>query len=193
VGTIDFYLASKGKKITGIEISHDAVTIARKNAKLFKLDKQITFIRAEFPHKIPHSTYDLVIFSVVIEHLEDDNKALSDIWKVLKPGGLLIITTPSQNAPLYRMGLLHEFDKEVGHLRRYTKRGLESLVRKNGYEIIVSGKHEGIIRNFLFTNATAGKLIRFIRWKISNIVTFIDNLTIPLFGESDIYVVARKK
>src|SRR6266536_876186 len=53
VGTIDFYLASKGKKVTGIEISENTVSIAQENAKLFHLDKKIDFIVAEFPHKVP--------------------------------------------------------------------------------------------------------------------------------------------
>jgi len=192
VGTIDFYLASKGKKVTGVEISKSAVEIAKYNAKLFNLDKKINFIIAEFPNKILRRNYDLVIFSEVIEHLEDDNKALHDIWKVLKNNGLLIITTPSKNAPLYRMGLLSNFDKSVGHLRRYTENEIRILVEKNGYKVISSGRHEGILRNFLFTNSIAGKLIRVMKWKISDIVAFIDHLTIPLFGESDIYVVAKK-
>jgi SAM-dependent methyltransferase len=192
VGTIDFYLASKGKKVTGIEISENAVDIARKNAKLFKLDKNIEFIVSEFPHKVRSKKYDLAILSEVIEHLENDKAVLKDIWKVLKPGGILIITTPSQNAPLYRMGLLKEFDKSVGHLRRYSLDGLKALVEDSGYEIIDTGKHEGILRNFLFTNIIAGKLLRYIRWKLSNIVTFIDNYTIPFFGESNLHVVARK-
>src|SRR6266404_5623131 len=48
VGTIDFYLASKGKKVTGIEISENAVSVASANAKLFGLDKKINYIAAEF-------------------------------------------------------------------------------------------------------------------------------------------------
>ncbi len=192
VGTIDFYLASKGKKVTGIEISTNAVEIAKANAKVFKLDKKINYIAAEFPSKVPQNNYDLVLFSEVIEHLENDTKALKDIWKVLKPGGLLIITTPSKNAPLYRLGLLDNFEREVGHLRRYTQEGLKELVENNGFQIISSGKHEGILRNFLFTNPVAGKLLRFVRWKISDIVTTIDYLTIPLFGESNISLIAKK-
>lgn len=192
VGTIDFYLASKGKKVTGIEISQNAVEVAKANAKLFDLDKKITFIAAEFPHKVPDKNYDLVIFSEVIEHLEDDQKALQDINKILKPGGLLIITTPSIHAPLYKIGLLNGFDREVGHLRRYTKEGLAELVKKSGYKIVSVGQHEGILRNFLFTNPVAGKSLRFVRWQVSDLVSVIDSATIPLFGASNIHLVAKK-
>jgi 2-polyprenyl-3-methyl-5-hydroxy-6-metoxy-1,4-benzoquinol methylase len=193
VGTVDFYMASKGKKVTGIEISKKAVTIAKANAKLFKLDKKLEFITAKFPHKIQDKNYDLVIFSEVIEHLEDDQKVLHDIRQVLKPNGLLIITTPSLHAPLYRMGMLDEFDKEVGHLRRYTKDELISLVKNNGYKIVSVTVHEGILRNFLFTHPVAGKFLRLVRWPFSGIISGIDYLTIPLFGASSIHLIAKKK
>lgn len=192
VGTIDFYLASKGKKVTGIEISRNAVDIAKKNAKFFKLDKQIEYINSAFPYKIKKKDYDLVLFSEVIEHLENDEKALNDIRNVLKPGGLLVITTPSKNAPLYRLGLLDNFEKEVGHLRRYTLEELKALVEKNGFKVISLGRHEGIIRNFLFTNPVAGKFLRFVHWRISDLIAFLDYLTIPLLGESNIYIIAKK-
>lgn len=192
VGTIDFYLADKGKNVTGIEISKQAVELAKKNSQLFKLEKKITFINAAFPSKISQSKFDLVIFSEVIEHLENDEKVLKDIWKVLKPGGLLVITTPSLNAPLYRLGLLKNFDKKVGHLRRYTTHGLIKVISESGFDVITFGKHEGILRNFLFTNDAAGKLIKFIRGFFSEFIALIDSLTIPLMGESNIHFVAKK-
>lgn len=192
VGTIDFYLASLGKNVTGIEISQNAVSIAQKNAAMFHLDKKIRFINAEFPHEINNNKYDMVIFSEVIEHLENDGKALRDIRKVLKPGGYLVITTPSQNAPLFKLGLLDSFDKKVGHVRRYSTESLQSLVEKNGFHTITVKEHEGVLRNFLFTNPVAGKSIRFIKWKLSTIFTFADTITIFLFGTCSIHLVAKK-
>jgi SAM-dependent methyltransferase len=192
VGTIDFYLGSKGKNVTGIEISQQAVNIAKLNAKIFNLEKKIEFINSTFPSRTITNKYDLVIFSEVIEHLENDKKALNDIWKVLKPGGFLIITTPSMNAPLYRLQLVHRFDKRVGHLRRYTIGNLSNIVIECGFNIILVGKHEGIIRNFLFTNKFAGKFIKFIKGVLSTFVSFVDSLTIPITGESNIHLVAQK-
>lgn len=192
VGTIDFFLASKGKNVTGIEISSNAVKIARLNAKQFMLDKKILFINASFPSKIPAIKYDLVIFSEVIEHLKDDSKAIKDIWRVLKPGGLLIITTPSKSAPLYRLGLLSNFDKEVGHLRRYTLSDLSNLVKNSGFQILETGKHEGILRNFLFTNKYASKTLRFVRWGVADVITMIDKASIQILGASNLSIVAKK-
>ncbi|HVZ59065.1 MAG TPA: class I SAM-dependent methyltransferase [Patescibacteria group bacterium] len=192
VGTIDFYLASKGIKVTGLEISEQAVELAKKNAKLFGLEKKITFINAAFPSKVPQNKYDLVILSEVLEHLRKDIEALRDIRQVLKPAGILIITTPSQNAPLYRLGLLNKFDHEVGHLRRYSLIELLNILEKNGYTIIASGKQEGLLRNFFFTKSHSKIILKMVRGGITNIIIYVDKLFLYFFGESNIYIIATK-
>ena len=53
-------------------------------------------------------------------------------------------------------------------------------------------KNEGILRNFLFLNPIAGKFIRFIKFFLVDVVTYLDNATVPLFGESDLIVVLEK-
>jgi len=63
-----------------------------------------------------------------------------------------------------------------------------------GFNILETNKTEGVIRNFLFTNQLGGFLLRILnKWPISNVVTVLDNLTIRLLGESNIYLVAEKK
>lgn len=192
VGTIDFYLASQEKEVVGIEVSKKALETARTNAQLFGLEKKIKFRQMNFPKEAPSEKFDLIICSEVLEHLEDDRSAASSMYNLLKKGGVAVISVPSQNAPLYKLGLLKDFDKEVGHLRRYTEQEISTVFRKAGFRIDSIEKTEGILRNFLFTNKTAGKLIKFIRWRISDLVTALDNLTIPIFGESQIFVVAGK-
>ena len=45
---------------------------------------------------IPNETYDLVISSECIEHTADPKKALSELARVLKPGGTIIVTSPNR-------------------------------------------------------------------------------------------------
>lgn len=106
----------------------------------------------------------------------------------------MIASSPSKNAPLYRMGALKTFDRKVGHLRRYSENDFVDLFKKEGFVILETNKTEGILRNFLFTNPFGGFLLRILNKKpFSRVVTFIDNLSVPLFGESDIYIVAQKR
>jgi len=75
-------------------------------------------------------TFDTVFALNVIEHIKDDTKALSNCFKLLKPGGHLIVLVPSYNA------LYNGFDEGLGHYRRYNKHLLSELFRTNHFKII---------------------------------------------------------
>lgn len=190
-GTLSLYYAKKGNNVTGIDISKNAVGSANESAKILRLNN-VRFSQVNFPKSLPVGKYDFIILTEVLEHLKDDELALRKINSLLNKGGILFISTPSQNAPLYKLGLLSGFDKEVGHLRRYSIDELVKKCEKNGLTVVKTKKTEGIIRNFLFTNPYAGKVVRFIKFQISDMVTVVDNMTVPIFGESNIFVVAKK-
>lgn len=194
VGTVDFYLESRAKSVTGIDISKKGIVTARESLKIMKLEKNIIFKQMEFPKNAPASKFDLIICSEVLEHLKNDKKAVSRIYNLLNKNGIVIASSPSQNAPLYKLGLLKGFDKKVGHIRRYTVNSFANLFRKSGFGIIEIKKKEGIFRNFLFTNFIGGLVLRIVNKEpFSDIVTFVDNITIPVFGESQLYIIAKKK
>ena len=88
--------------------------------------------------------------------------------------------------------LLKKFDNKVGHLRRYSVNSFKSLFEQNGFKVVETVKNEGIFRNLLFTNETLGELIRLFKGPISDFVTFLDMLTLYMFGESNIILTARK-
>lgn len=192
VGTLAFYLASKGNKVRGVDISEKAITTCKESAKSLNLHTLTSFKVMNFPKEIPRGKFDFILCSEVIEHLKDDNLAIKKIYFLLKPGGIAIISTPSVNAPLYRFGLAKEFDEKVGHLRRYLVEDLVNMAQKCNFKVLQTRKTEGILRNFLFINPIAGKFVRFIKFYISDLVTIIDNSLIKLFGESQIFIVLQK-
>ena len=190
-GTLGFYFADKGYDILGIDISEKAISDCKKSAEYLKL-KNAKFQTIDFPNKIPKGKFDIVIFTEVIEHLKDDKLAIKKISNLLKENGLLILSTPSKNAPLYRLGLTKKFDEKVGHLRRYDIGTLEKYFRENNFIIEEEIKVEGIIRNFLFINPLAGKSIRFLKSYIGDVATYLDYLSLLAFGESNSIIIARK-
>lgn len=107
----------------------------------------------------------------------------------------MLLTTPSENAPLYRMGLLRSFDTKVGHLRRYNKVELTKLINDKGFKIQVFEIKEGILRNFLFTFKIGNFPLRVInKLKIlGDVFTVADNILLKLFGGSNYYILAKKK
>jgi SAM-dependent methyltransferase len=81
------------------------------------------------PTYVP-SGVDSVLYLNVLEHVADDRAELAKAWRVLRPRGHLLIFAPAL-AWLYS-----DFDKHVGHYRRYTKRGLCGLVADTGFDVI---------------------------------------------------------
>lgn len=73
--------------------------------------------------------FDSVIYINVLEHIEDDRAELGGAFRALKPGGHLVIFVPAL-AWLYS-----DFDREIGHFRRYTRGGLIELVRETGFSV----------------------------------------------------------
>lgn len=72
------------------------------------------------------SDFDLVCAFEVLEHIEDDQAALHDWAKLITPGGSLVLSVP---AGPKRYG---EWDKAVGHYRRYSPARLESVLTEAG-------------------------------------------------------------
>lgn len=71
-------------------------------------------------------SFDSVLCTEVIEHLEEPEKAFLEFYRVLKPGGCALITNPF-------IWHLHE---EPRDFYRYSKYGLEYLALKAGFEIV---------------------------------------------------------
>ncbi len=191
-GTLGFYAASKGCCVVGVDVSSKVISTCKKSAAGLGLSDKVRFKTIDFPKKLPNGSYDLIFFIEVMEHLEDDDIAIAKIYKLLNRNGILILSTPSINAPLHRWGFAQKFDIKVGHLRRYDINMLSNMIEKKGFKIIKTKKTEGLLRNFLYYNSYAGKIIRFIKYFFSDVVTFIDNLLISIFGESNIVIVAKK-
>jgi len=69
--------------------------------------------------------FDAIIYIDVIEHIEQDAQELEKASKYLKPGGHLIVLVPAHNF------LFSEFDKSIGHFRRYNKQMLAAAAPKS--------------------------------------------------------------
>ncbi len=70
------------------------------------------------------------VFSLnVLEHIEDDAAAVSDLFDLLKPGGRLFVYVPAFNS------LFTSMDSHVGHRRRYRLRELVHLIEDAGFVV----------------------------------------------------------
>ena len=74
-------------------------------------------------------TYDLVFALNVVEHIRDDRLALSNMRRLLKPGGVMFVLVPAY--PF----LFNNFDRALEHYRRYTRKSL-AAVHPTGIAVI---------------------------------------------------------
>ncbi|CAN5246352.1 class I SAM-dependent methyltransferase [soil metagenome] len=66
----------------------------------------------------------------VIEHLDDDVRALREYTRVLEPGGVVLLTVPAYQ------GLFSYHDVRAGHRRRYSARRLRAAAAEAGIEVV---------------------------------------------------------
>lgn len=77
---------------------------------------------------VDDASVDIAIASDVIEHLPDDAAAVRELVRVLRPGGLALITVPAYPS------LMGAHDRALGHYRRYTRGMLVETVTGSGLE-----------------------------------------------------------
>lgn len=105
-GTADFALAASSLKevtVTGVDIAEDMLAIGREKVTAKGLDKRIELVCAD-SENLPFESnkFDATIVSFGVRNFENLEKGLSEILRVIKPGGLLIVlegSTP-QHQPM---------------------------------------------------------------------------------------------
>ncbi|HME90969.1 MAG TPA: glycosyltransferase, partial [Myxococcaceae bacterium] len=87
-----------------------------------------------------NASFDCVISSQVIEHLAYDEVLFSEMWRVLRPGGMLILGTPDYATigwrivePSYRFLLPWGYADE--HITHYTRKNLTEIVTRHGFSV----------------------------------------------------------
>ena len=78
--------------------------------------------------------FDNAVSSEVLEHIPDDRTAMSEVFRILRPRGRLILTVP------HRMAYFAMDDRYVSHMRRYEISGLTRLLKRTGFQVTHVGK-----------------------------------------------------
>ncbi len=86
-------------------------------------------------------SFDVVINSQVIEHIPEDPEIMNEMWRVLRPGGTLILGTPDYGrwswvALEWMYGKVLEGGYAHEHITHYTRQSLAELIRANGFEVL---------------------------------------------------------
>jgi len=114
-GALSYLLQRRGALVTGVDNEQQGLDFAQKNVSEAK------FVNASaYDLPFPDESFDLVVSSELIEHLDRPETMLSETKRVLKPAGRLVLTTPHR---------LTEKPGDKYHFHEFFPEELESLVK----------------------------------------------------------------
>jgi SAM-dependent methyltransferase len=123
----------RAHSVTGADVSE--VALERARGRVAELVK----IASDEPLPFEDGSFDLVLCVETIEHVRDVQLLLSEVRRVLRPGGELAVTTPAHSRltalKLALVGWEREFEPLSPHLRFFTKRSLRGLLAEMGFEV----------------------------------------------------------
>jgi SAM-dependent methyltransferase len=188
-------LAGFGSRVIGLEYDFERAAQARVRSM------EILNAAGEFI-PFPSGTFDLILSHEVIEHVQDDRAAVSEMLRVLKPGGRAVIFCPNRGYPFETHGIYwkgkyyfgnklfvnylprHLRDKLAPHVRAYSRRDLQKLFEGLDAKFIerriVFGAYDNIISRF----GALGKLLR-------DMLQFLESTPLKTFGLSHFWVVEK--
>jgi len=136
----------------------------------------------------PNRRFDAILYIDVLEHIEDDAAELRRAAERLRPNGALIVLSPAYES------LFSEFDRAVGHFRRYTKRTLlavcpPQLRPERSFYLDSVGMLTSLVNRHLLKQGTpTSAQIRLWDRTIVPISRVVDLLVLRSFGRSVIAI-----
>lgn len=108
-GNFAIHLAGMGARMTAMDFSEAAIQIARDRSQRMQVDVDWKVGDAQNT-QLPDNAFDVVISCECMEHVPEPQRMMAELSRILKPGGRLLLTTPSQlNAQL--LGWAHAWWK----------------------------------------------------------------------------------
>ena len=136
-----------GCKLVGLELDEDVIRKAYRNVGqlpgVFLTQANI------YQQPYPDNYFDGVILSEILEHIDEDVRGLREVYRMLKPGGVVAITVPNANYPFWwdpiNKTLETVFHTHIGkgplaglwanHVRLYTAKQLSRAVLDAGFVV----------------------------------------------------------
>lgn len=186
----------KTKKVVGVDLSAERL----ERLKLKKIPGlELLLSDASSVKELNNNDFDLIFNTQVIEHVEDDKKLLSEIYRMLKKGGILYISSVVKSKYGWYVHRCNgKWVLDPTHVREYSsEKEFNSLVESQGFKIVKTKMTlyyftpiEFLIRR-IYYRITRSKNMNsfFLRHKALNILR---RIKIPVFGYHIIELIAKK-
>ena len=147
-------------------------------------------------------SFDKIIASEVLEHIHDDDEALRELFRVLKPGGTIAITVPAYFPERICWALSDEYHAPIevgGHVRIYKRSKLELKMKTTGFKPVDYHRAHALHSPYWWLKCAVGPkndknpfvkaYLRFLTWDIVKQPLFtriLEKLLQPVLGKSAI-------
>src|SRR4030042_2375692 len=118
-------LSDDGWDTLGLDGERNAVKWSHRRGMVVK---QIDLETDKFP--FPDNYFEAVLALDVLEHLRNESFVLTEIRRVLKPKGIVIITVPAYQ------WLFNYWDKMLGHQRRYSINNFKRKIKEHTFQVV---------------------------------------------------------
>jgi ubiquinone/menaquinone biosynthesis C-methylase UbiE len=127
----------------------DVSSVALKRAAARLPDAEIALVEPDAPLPFVDGEFELVLCAETIEHVRDVQLFLSEVRRVLRPGGGLALTTPAHDRltalRLLVRGFESGFDPLSPHLRFFTRRSVTQLLDAMGFDVMSVQRRAGTL------------------------------------------------
>jgi SAM-dependent methyltransferase len=151
-GAFTAQVAGAGHEVIGVEVAEAALERCRRRHP----GLEFGLVPIDGPLPFEDGSFELVWASEVIEHVADTALWLSEVRRVLVPGGRLLLTTPSHGRAAIALFGLERYAEPLGdHLHLYTRRSLATLLEEFGFSGVAVRAVAGVpgLRRLLLARA----------------------------------------
>jgi SAM-dependent methyltransferase len=151
-GDLTAVLAGAGAHVFGVEVAEAAVGRARRRHPQLRFE----LAPIDGPLPVEDGSFDVVWASEVIEHVADTARWLSEVRRVLVPGGRLLLTTPNHGRLALALHGVERYSEPLGdHLHLYNTGSLRTLLDEFDFTHVEIGRRDGppLLRRLLTARA----------------------------------------
>ena len=189
-GTFTEMLAGQAKRVVASDISERCVSRLRER---FSAEESVEILHGSVGSAAAHGPFDSVILINVLEHIEDDDGALREIGgRLLRPGGRVVLWVPAFSL------LYSDFDRRIGHYRRYRRPGLRAQLSEAGYQVLdiryvnaVGAVAWLVLARILRRTPTNGTAVKVFDRYFVPVLNRLERRWRPPFGQSVLAVAVR--
>lgn len=129
-------------RLCGVDVSDSAVRSAESDERFAHYgETRFVAVPEDRPELLPEEEFDVVVTSHALEHVSDDERVLSELFRRVAPGGTLVVFVP-----------IEEPDYIMFHRRNYSLQSIAERVAKAGFEL-------RLVEGSMYVNGHVWKLL----------------------------------